>query len=399
MVAIVPPITVETPPIKVAILVMAVDYSFATTTDVSIDYRFYVSGSGLDVSVGSLNVMYDTNDSFLNVVVSAVTGNISILSDFFSYNNVYTTSTGAFHEIYAKAVHNGSAYQLLLQVDGVTRFATTTSALSTKTINELRVQRTGAGGNNNSTWRIDDIVLRTGDDVTPVSRVDVDAPDPIVYAFNPVPFNGTYNNLDTYDTIVFNLVDDEVGQNVYIPPLPIPLTNGEGLPWSFTRRLSYESTYTFSAALYDSVNDVYTSFSAPVQFALGSSTTPPVIDYGYASSTFGTSTLVAAGDFLSFLNVPALIRTKIPFTYLWQSYDLITEITQSNVTAASIPVGTITYKLPTQATSTFVAFSTSTITYFLTSDKISLLRTLMAAVLYVATLVSIYHIVRHSHII
>jgi len=106
----------------------------------------------------------------------------------------------------------------------------------------------------------------------------------------------------------------------------------------------------------------------------------------FTDSTVGTSTLLDTTNFLSFLNVPQLLKTKVPFSYIFQIGDAI-DSGLSSSTALEIPSGTFEVELPlgTHGTTTLEVdmFSTTTITYFLNDTAISSLRGLMAAITYI----------------
>jgi len=106
----------------------------------------------------------------------------------------------------------------------------------------------------------------------------------------------------------------------------------------------------------------------------------------FTDATVGTSTLLDTTNFLSFLNVPQLLKTKVPFSYIFQIGDAI-DAGLSSSTALEIPSGTFEVELPlgTHGTTTLEVdmFSTTTITYFLNDTAISSLRGLMAAITYI----------------
>jgi len=154
------------------------------------------------------------------------------------------------------------------------------------------------------------------------------------------------------------------GQSNYIQH--ISLVNTHQYLW---RPLFYSSTGT-SSPLYG----YWYSFLA--------TSTPNFTPFTqFTGATVGTSTLLDTTNLLSFLNVPALLQTKVPFGYFFEAKDAIIAGINSTSTA-TIPLGTITFKIPGRATSTIDMFSTTTISYFLTPDKITLLRGIMLAVLY-----------------
>jgi len=118
----------------------------------------------------------------------------------------------------------------------------------------------------------------------------------------------------------------------------------------------------------------------------------------FLSATVGTSTLPDALNLLSFLNVPNLLQTKIPFAYIFQIYDGIT-IGISSSTAATLPSGTFTWKGPTGATTTTDFFSTTTIGYYFSPSLISAWRAFELAILYITFGYALYLRAKHKDLI
>jgi len=111
----------------------------------------------------------------------------------------------------------------------------------------------------------------------------------------------------------------------------------------------------------------------------------------FTGSTVGTSTLVDTTNLLSFLNVPNLLQTKVPFGYFFEAKDAIIQGINSSSTT-EIPSGSIDVSFNGgTATSTFDLFSTSTIGYFITPTFQSLFRGLLLAGLYIEFLYLLYH--------
>lgn len=107
-----------------------------------------------------------------------------------------------------------------------------------------------------------------------------------------------------------------------------------------------------------------------------------------------TSTTVDQNNFLSFLNVPNLIRTKVPFAYMIQMAQIINNSIASTSTS-TIPSGTFSWSLPITANASTTyqidMFSTSTIGYFLTPSQISIIRGIMAAVVWISLGMYLFH--------
>jgi len=117
-----------------------------------------------------------------------------------------------------------------------------------------------------------------------------------------------------------------------------------------------------------------------------------------ASSTPYITENASTTAFFDFLNVPTLLRTKLPFAYIYQFSDIISGL--SSTTAST--TGSVTYDFAEYASGTplasigeFTLFSTTTVTQFLSPTLLSLFRTLLVAILYMTALFAIFHDVRN----
>lgn len=114
----------------------------------------------------------------------------------------------------------------------------------------------------------------------------------------------------------------------------------------------------------------------------------------FIGATVGTSTLPSETNLLSFINVPYLLQTRVPFAYFFQIAEVVRVAISSSTIAATIPSATFSVEFPTGNSTTTIEvdmFSTSTITYFLTPTWVDLLRTLMVAVTFAATGLFFFH--------
>jgi len=116
-----------------------------------------------------------------------------------------------------------------------------------------------------------------------------------------------------------------------------------------------------------------------------------------ANATLGTSTLVSTTNLLSFLNVPQLLSTKVPFGYFFEAKDSI-ETAISSSTPIPVPSGTFSIRIG-DSTTTVDMFSTTTVSYFLSAGTISTLRSLMVAALYIEFLYLLYHRAKSTKLI
>jgi len=115
--------------------------------------------------------------------------------------------------------------------------------------------------------------------------------------------------------------------------------------------------------------------------------------------TLGTTTLPNTTNLLSFLNVPELLKTKIPFGYIFQIVNTIKTSIQ-NSTSTGISSGTIYIKLnPNLATTTIDFFSETTIRKYLPQPYINLFRGLEIAFIWFECVWFIYHDAKNRKII
>lgn len=313
----------------------------------------------------------------------------------------YTFETGlaldTYHRIAMEATHNGTSYEVNLYVNGSLDYSTTTSAYSAGQLSRHFIFRPNAGTGGLTGHRIDTITLLTDADINPESGIiDIVLPnDMTAYPFNPIPVEITYNNIDTYDYLQFDLVNTDYGQNVYVQNAYVPF-NGTSLTYETNWSLGLTGNYTLRVRLFDSVEGTYTEYSDTIVFILGSESTIP--DQGFSSSTFATSTALDSGNLLSYVNVPQLLLTKAPFGYFFQIYGIVTNAVNNPPEASNFGVGDFDINL-NGATTIIVMFSTSTVAHFLTPSIISPIRALLVAITYIITAISIYHIVRQSHVL
>jgi len=100
----------------------------------------------------------------------------------------------------------------------------------------------------------------------------------------------------------------------------------------------------------------------------------------YTGATFGTSTISLTTSFIDFINVPSLLKTKVPFGYIYQFASIITSSFASS-SATTIPSGSFSVHFPA-GTTTIDMFSTSTISHFISPSMLALIRGFMVAITY-----------------
>lgn len=226
-----------------------------------------------------------------------------------------------------------------------------------------------------------------------------------------VPNNGVYSTTTTtvFETSYYFDCDTDFG---LLDSLGIDLTDtNTGITKSLTGG-TINICGSSSFAIYENIDTSHTYLWRPVMFSSASSSTPiygnfysllssstPItLNPAAVSSTLGTSSLPSATNFLSFLNVPVLLETKIPFAYFFQVAQGIQSGINSSSTSA-IPPGTFVWTGIGRATTTLDMFSTSTIGYYLSPTLIGLWRAFLLVVLYVEFGYALYTRAKSLHII
>jgi len=212
----------------------------------------------------------------------------------------------------------------------------------------------------------------------------------------PTTFSATYYNAGTegFDLATFSIKDVTDPSN---HPLTFPVNTALGSQTITNHvQLTNSHAYLWRPVIYSS-----TSSSSPIYgdwYSFQSTSTPnATFDPNFISGTVGTSTLLSSTNLLSFLNVPSLLQTKIPFAYIFQIADGFA--TGLNASSTAIPSGVMSYKLPGVATSSEDMFSTSTISRFLSPTMIATLRGLQLAILYILVGYALYRIAKSKHLL
>lgn len=135
---------------------------------------------------------------------------------------------------------------------------------------------------------------------------------------------------------------------------------------------------------------------------------PPGVTFfnQYATSTLATSTLVDTTNLLSFINVPQLLATRVPFAYIFQIYGTFTTAMSTSTSGALLPNSFMTFVWPTAfgndgqttATSSIAldTFSTTTITQYIGPTDLAIIRELLVAIIYVEVGFWIWNDARHK---
>jgi len=196
-----------------------------------------------------------------------------------------------------------------------------------------------------------------------------------------------------YDFIGIDLTDTDTGEQSRVP-FGSPNICGQT---SITSQviLSLNDNYLWRPVMYSSHGSSTPIYGNYYSFLASSSPNYTPVPQNVGSAT---STLPNTYNLLSFLNVPTLLKTKIPFAYFFQ----IAEGIQAGVNSSSstaIPSGAFVWTGIGGATTTFDMFSTSTISYYLSPTLIGLWRNLLLVVLYIEFGYALYQRAKSQHLI
>lgn len=163
---------------------------------------------------------------------------------------------------------------------------------------------------------------------------------------------------------------------------------------------TYQATTTFTGELQQWQDSVPTTLVSTSTSYVGTST-QITVGVGIGTwNTLGTTTLPDTTNLLSFLNVPYLLATKVPFGYFFEAKDAIVQGVTGSSTS-SVPSGTFTVRNiggPGRDL-TVDMFSTSTVGYFLSQSNINLLRGLMVTILLAEFVYLLYRRGKSTHLI
>jgi len=208
---------------------------------------------------------------------------------------------------------------------------------------------------------------------------------------SPTVFSASYYNPDStqYDTLTFEITDLSGNSVPTISTSPITSSGINTETQSIV--LNPGDSYLWRPEAYLSTNPNETLYGNWYNF-VASSSVPITINTAY-NATLGTSTVLSTTNLLSFLDVPVLLQTKVPFAYIFQIRDGIYEGISSSSTNA-IPSGNFVWSGIGTGTTTFDFFSTTTVGYYLSPTLIGLWRAFLLVVLYVGFGFSLYNIAR-----
>lgn len=122
---------------------------------------------------------------------------------------------------------------------------------------------------------------------------------------------------------------------------------------------------------------------------------------GGTSFSWGTTTSDLPSGFMEFLNVPELLKTRIPFAYFFQLTDVLQNL--DNYATTSIPDAGFDWKWasgsPAEKTLHVDLFSTTTIGALISPTMLGIMRNLMVVVTYFGTAWMLYHEAKRKHLL
>lgn len=202
----------------------------------------------------------------------------------------------------------------------------------------------------------------------PISSITITEPTEQTYISNPIEFAGTYDNIDTFDQIQFDLSWNN-SMNINMQSIDIPLTNGNDLPFFVSRNLPFQGNYQLRMRLWDTANATSSAWTDYINFGLGTTTVATSTQPGSPLPTAECEAFEVLGvpipDFacaikqgIAWLFYPSedsvtnfkslTLRNSLPFSYAYDVGTLRDELFDSTETATSTvavdtPIGTITF--------------------------------------------------------
>jgi len=220
-------------------------------------------------------------------------------------------------------------------------------------------------------------------------------------------FAGTdyYNAAGTNIGQAFNTpLEPNGGQDRYFIFFASPGGPNGGGEDSLTNAIYYTYAHVDDAGNWTTPNPPLPDPSFPIDPTVPANCTSFLIDCDlststvYVDSNFGSSTLPDATKLITFLNVPYLLQTKVPFAYIFQIKDGLFGGLQSSSSTA-LPAGIFTWKISNSATNTTDMFSTTTISRYLTPTYAELWRGFLLVILYADFGYALYMRAKAQHLI
>jgi len=205
-----------------------------------------------------------------------------------------------------------------------------------------------------------------------------------------VVFEFTYWNADDFDTAGAEIVNITQQQNI-APLTEDILVSGQG---SFQQTLGLNSgmSYMWRPYLYNSssTEKLFGEWEVPFGVVTTTGTT----------TAFATSISSTTPSFSDYVNVPELLKTKVPFAYLYQFVTMLQDTSSiPSATSTSLTLSFISQNASTTVPASFYnsltnveMFSTSTVTDLMPQNVIDLLYALQVAVIWLSVAFTCYHV-------
>lgn len=206
-------------------------------------------------------------------------------------------------------------------------------------------------------------------------------------------FSAQYETADntSYDTLDFQIIDLT---NASSSPVTFPTVVDQSGAITETNQISLTAgdSYLWRPIAYSSTNGNLPRINGNWYSYTASSSAELSLNTAY-NATLGTSTLPSTTNFLTFLNVPYLLQTKVPFAYIFQIAGGIVQGIESTSSSA-LPSGAFVWSGIGTGTTTTDFFSTSTVEYYLSPTLISAWRAFLLVVLTIDFGYALYHTAR-----
>lgn len=215
-----------------------------------------------------------------------------------------------------------------------------------------------------------------------------------IFRSNLASFSVQYYDSNVFYNTLGVAIQDTTDNQELSPLETTSISLGSDTTVSFSTNLIMGHSYTYVPYLRNSASSVYsttTVFGLSSPFTL--STSSPDL---FTEATFA-STTATSSPFFRFLNVPYILSTKVPFSWIFQIALLLNNT--SNIASTTIPSGTISVPLHVNgATTTTISadlFSENTVRTYVPQNTLDVLRALMVAVVYISMGMYIFRRLTH----
>jgi len=226
-----------------------------------------------------------------------------------------------------------------------------------------------------------------------------------VYGYDFVLGTSTYANCPL--RLKLHLENGEGGMSLNMSTSSL-YTIDLGAVASSSATTNFSTTTVLATGVYNMVAVLYmndqawlssnSAISDHVRFTVVSTQLSPAQQTDFYNSggvfTLGSSTPLDSTNLISFLNVPQLLKTRVPFAYIYSFASVLIDDVSSSTLTSTLPSGGFTVVIGTSTYAREIVvdmFSTSTITHFLTPTMVSLFRGLMVAITFISFGFFLFH--------